>query len=301
MPDATVGVPREPTRTSKRARAEDAPPGLDPVAEPAPRGRAIDDALFFSRTRNLLAGLMGCTSDCAGRALAGAAVHFGLSQRRIAENVLELMQSAEGLRDPLMVMLAVATASRVDRVRAFESLWDEHGAMCYTLAFAIVGEQRLAEDVTRSVFLAWWRIGEPFGDSAVEGLRLLRSTRREAIVTARKERTTASRPNRVRWTIGSDRPVEAGAHQMRFDPATTADLSHRQQEVLRLAYFGAYTQRHIAQITGASVDEVKATLLAAVRKLAELRRLRADSPSPRDSDWTAPAGDPADDPLSPVT
>jgi DNA-directed RNA polymerase specialized sigma24 family protein len=68
---------------------------------------------------------------------------------------------------------------------------------------------------------------------------------------------------------------------------TMASLSDGQEAVLRLAYFGGYTQSDIARITGLSVEEVKATMLAAMRKLADVARLRAGLPHIRRGDGTA--------------
>ena len=72
---------------------------------------------------------------------------------------MDLMATADGAGEPLMLLLAAATAQPHDRVRALEILWDERGAACYALAVAILGKDQLAADVVRSVFLTVWQDG----------------------------------------------------------------------------------------------------------------------------------------------
>ncbi len=77
--------------------------------------------------------------------------------------------------------------------------------------------------------------------------------------------------------IGSRGPTGstlADARRVGLDVASMANLGDSQQQIIRLAYFGGHTQRQIARVTGVSVEEVRATMLAAMRKLADARRFR---------------------------
>jgi RNA polymerase sigma factor (sigma-70 family) len=49
--------------------------------------------------------------------------------------------------------------------------------------------------------------------------------------------------------------------------ATLAELPEVQRHVLALAYFGGYTQREIAQLTGVPLGTVKTRTFAAMRRL----------------------------------
>jgi DNA-directed RNA polymerase specialized sigma24 family protein len=275
MSDATPGAPQAAAQSSPREQVDDARSNRPPAAEaPVPLERALEDRLLFSRAEGLLAGLMGCTPSTAGRALLVAGEHLGLSPRGAAESLLELMATAEGHREPLLLLLAAATAQPRDRKLAIETLWDKHGAACYALAVAILSEEQLAEAVIRSVFLAVWRNEALLGNAAEERASLLRATRREAIVTIRDERAAAGG---VKVGVGpaqSHGATRVDVPPEHLDAATIGSLSGDQDQIMRLAYFGGYTQRQIAQITGSSLTKVKAAMLVAMRNLAEQRRLR---------------------------
>jgi DNA-directed RNA polymerase specialized sigma24 family protein len=275
MSDAAPGALQAAAQSPPREQVANARNNPPPVGEPpVPLERALEDRLLFSRAEGLLAGLMGCTPSTAGRALLAAGEHLGLSPRGAAESLLELMATAEGQREPLLLLLAAATAQPRDRKLAIETLWEEHGAACYALAVAILSEEQLAGAVIRSVFLTVSRNEMLFGNVAAQRASLLRATRREAIVTIRDERAAAGG---VKVGVGpaeSHGATRVDVPPVHLDAATIGSLSGDQDQIVRLAYFGGYTQRQIAQITGSSLKEVKAGMLAALRNLAEERRRR---------------------------
>ena len=45
---------------------------------------------------------------------------------------------------------------------AFEIVYDRHGGAAYSLAYRIVGDRGVAEDVTQEAFLSVWRSGARF-------------------------------------------------------------------------------------------------------------------------------------------
>jgi len=71
---------------------------------------------------------------------------------------------------------------------AFEIVYDRHGGAAYSLAYRIVGDRLVAEDVTQEAFLSVWRSGARF-DRARGSVRtwLLGVVRNRAIDVLRRE------------------------------------------------------------------------------------------------------------------
>src|SRR5688572_22695738 len=70
---------------------------------------------------------------------------------------------------------------------AFEVFYDRHGGAAYSLAYRIVGERTLAEEVTQEAFFSIWRSGARF-DRARGSVRswLLTVVRNRAIDALRR-------------------------------------------------------------------------------------------------------------------
>src|SRR4051794_21147026 len=73
---------------------------------------------------------------------------------------------------------------------AFEILYDRHGGAAYSLAYRIVGDRAVAEEVTQEAFLSAWRSGARY-DRARGSVRtwLLGVVRNRAIDVLRREAT----------------------------------------------------------------------------------------------------------------
>ena len=71
---------------------------------------------------------------------------------------------------------------------AFEIVYDRHGGAAYSLAYRIVGDRLVAEEVTQEAFLSVWRSGARF-DRARGSVRtwLLGVVRNRAIDVLRRE------------------------------------------------------------------------------------------------------------------
>ncbi len=163
---------------------------------------------------------------------------------------------------------------------ALAELYARYGRIVFSLARRIIVDTGLAEDVAQEVFLALWRDPGKFDpDRGAFGTWLLSLTHHRSVDTVRREEAVRRRRARA---------VQQGESQALTDaPLPVADeaiggvrrdrvrkalgsLPAPQREALTLAYFGGYTQREVAAITGTPLGTVK------TRMLAGMRRLRGD-------------------------
>jgi len=157
---------------------------------------------------------------------------------------------------------------------ALDALYTKYGRASYSLALRILGDADFAQDVVQEVFLAVWKDAGRFDASkAAFSTWLLSMTHHKAVDAVRREenlrkRRTSNEALTYReleapyvddevWTILRQERVR-GAMQT---------LPAPQREALALAYFGGYTQREIAGLTGIPLGTVKTRMLAGMRKL----------------------------------
>ncbi len=192
-----------------------------------------------------------------------------------------------------------AAAEREDRARddrelvaricqgdggALEALYARYGRACYSLARRVLADDQFAQDCVQEVFLTVWRDASRF-DATRGGFSswLLSMTHHKAVDTVRREELRRRRN-------GTDDPLETresdrpGVHDevwttLRGERVRAAlrTLPEAQREALTLAYFGGYTQREIAGLTGTPLGTVK------TRMLTGMRRLRGSLDGLRDS------------------
>jgi RNA polymerase sigma-70 factor (ECF subfamily) len=159
---------------------------------------------------------------------------------------------------------------------AMEALYDRYGRACFALARRILDDAQLAEDVVQQVFLALWQ-GSGYDPSrGAVSTWLLSVTHHKAVDSVRRE------SNRRKRLAGEQVLVETAALGPGPDDEAWASLRAErtrdglrglppeQREVLLLAYYGGYTQREIAEMTGLPLGTVKSRTLTAMRKLREV-------------------------------
>jgi RNA polymerase sigma-70 factor (ECF subfamily) len=158
---------------------------------------------------------------------------------------------------------------------AFEVVYDRHGGAAYSLAYRIVGDRLVAEDVTQEAFLSVWRSGARF-DRTRGSVRtwLLGVVRNRAIDVLRRESGRAP-------TVSLE--LEAVPEQeSRFEPTDTealrretsrevrgalAHLPEDQVQVVQLAYFGGLSHTEIAEVLGMPLGTVKGRMRLAMEKM----------------------------------
>ena len=196
-----------------------------------------------------------------------------------------------------------ADAELLSRIRAgdrtaVEDLYERFRRPAFALARRILVDESLAEDVLQEVFLSVWR--DPTAYDRARGSVaswLLAVVHHKAVDAVRREESQRRRQNLAEEDFALD---EAGAARDVEEEAWTrvvADqvrtamgvLSPPQREALTLAYYGGYTQREVAALTGAPLGTVKTRMLKGMRRLKEEL---GTSPGAGAIDDVRPAGEP---------
>jgi RNA polymerase sigma-70 factor (ECF subfamily) len=162
------------------------------------------------------------------------------------------------------------------QIEAFEIFYDRHAGAVYSLAHRIVGDRRLAEDVTQEAFLSIWR-SESGYDAARGSVRTwtLGIVRNRAIDAIRRNNRgrvppldlsggelvegKASDADTAQEAIGRDtaRRLRGAVRQLPADQA----------RVIELAYFGGFSQDEIARMLEVPLGTVKGRTRLALEKI----------------------------------
>ncbi|WP_204261200.1 sigma-70 family RNA polymerase sigma factor [Blastococcus saxobsidens] len=168
---------------------------------------------------------------------------------------------------------------------AVDDLYDRFRRPAFALARRILADDGLAEDVLQDVFLGVWR--DPSGYDGARGSFaswLLAVVHHKAVDAVRREESQRRRQSRAEDAAVLEAPVatrdveDDAWSRVVADQVRTAlgVLPTPQREALTLAYYGGYTQREVAALTGTPLGTVKTRMLAGMRRLkAELGGLSA--------------------------
>ncbi|MGE3287407.1 MAG: sigma-70 family RNA polymerase sigma factor [Pseudonocardia sp.] len=177
---------------------------------------------------------------------------------------------------------------------ALAELYDRWGGRAYSLARRICADETLAEDVVQEAFVAVWREPGRFDPQRGRfGTWLLTLVHHKAVDAVRRESTANRRAAQVTEDPDAAGSV-AGAEQLALDAVAAGQvrdalgrLTSQQRQALGLAYYGGYTQREIAAMTGVAVGTVKSRMFAGLRRM---RELLGPSLGPARADADGPGG-----------
>jgi RNA polymerase sigma-70 factor (ECF subfamily) len=176
-----------------------------------------------------------------------------------------------------------ADAALVRRIRAgdrdaIDELYERFRRPAFALARRILADDTLAEDVLQDVFLTVWRDPAAFDSGrGTFSSWLLAMVHHKAVDAVRREESQRRRQGRAGDELALEVPMAARDVE---DEAWTRVVSAQvrvalgvlpapQREALTLAYYGGYTQREVAALTGAPLGTVKTRMLAGMRRLKD--------------------------------
>jgi RNA polymerase sigma-70 factor (ECF subfamily) len=160
--------------------------------------------------------------------------------------------------------------------RGVELLYDRYGSVAYALAYRLVRERGLAEDVVQEAFLSIWRLGATYdARKGVVRSWLLTIVHHRAIDQLRTMRAKRSADTAIDEALpipareDTWREVSQGLDRERIRVAL-ATLPPEQRQVVDLAYFDGLTHSEIAARTGIPLGTVKGRMRLALEKLRDL-------------------------------
>ena len=182
-------------------------------------------------------------------------------------------------------MTHLVDRSNTAAVTSFADLLGQYTARAWSLARRIVGDDKLAEDVVQEAFLAYWRNPAAYdGTRGTFGSWFLALVHHKAVDAVRREEAHRRRADAAALLAGNEtvqdvaETVADRITDLRVRSAL-GGLSEVQREALVLAYWGGYTQREIAQRTGAPLGTVKTRMLAGMRRLQDGLRTSVAPPA----------------------
>lgn len=162
---------------------------------------------------------------------------------------------------------------------ALGELYDRFGRPAYSLARRICADDGLAEDVVQEAFLAFWRDPSKFDVAKGRfGTWLLTLVHHKSVDAVRREsairrRTVPAADDGEEWSA----PPGPGADEAAIGSLVAGQvrdalgrLPTEQRQVLALAYYGGYTQREVAALTGVPLGTVKSRMFTGIARLRSL-------------------------------
>src|SRR5436309_3173753 len=158
--------------------------------------------------------------------------------------------------------------------RAFEAVYDRHGGAAFSVAYRMVGNRSVAEDIVQEAFLSIWRSRLRYrrerGSVRTWVLGIVHHRGIDALrrnLVHERRRTTAEgleeqQEAPERTDVEAARRDEARAVRRALD-----ELPDGQGQVIELAYFGGFTHTQIAEMLGMPVGTVKGRMRLGLEKL----------------------------------
>lgn len=182
--------------------------------------------------------------------------------------------SDAGTSTPLMVTnerdaeLAAGVASR-DRT-SLEVAFKEHGAAVKGVAWRVLKDETLAEDIVQETFVTFWDKPEKY-DAERGTLRtfLLTIAHRKSVDVVRSEVARSRREERPPDPVHIDVEEEVWARDLSETVRNALmDLAEGEREAIALAYYGGLSYVEVAERLGLPEGTVKSRIRAGMKKLS---------------------------------
>ena len=152
-------------------------------------------------------------------------------------------------------------------------LYDQFGSYVYGLAARVIGDRRVAEDVTQDVFLSLWERPDAFSPDRGR-LRTFVGmlAHRRAIDYVRREearRRRAARDAAARLPVPDVDEMAMALVTAERVRAEVERLPSEQREAIELAYFGGRTYRQVADELGIPEGTAKSRMRLGLRRIAD--------------------------------
>ena len=158
--------------------------------------------------------------------------------------------------------------------RAFEAVYDRHGGAAFSLAYRMVANRTVAEDVVQEAFMSIWRSRLRYDQERgsvrtwVLGIvhhRTIDVLRRN-LVHDRRRTSDDGLEERHETPERTDVEV-ARRDEARTVRAAIETLPDEQTKVIEMAYFGGFTHVQIAEMLGEPVGTIKGRMRLGLEKL----------------------------------
>ncbi len=159
---------------------------------------------------------------------------------------------------------------------ALVTLYDRYGRLVYSLAYQVLQDHQLAEEVTQDVFTRVWQAATSFDPKKSRFTTWLTSiTRNRAIDILRRRRVRGlTGPGEAELNTAITRADERLSPEYHLEALAVREalrqLPPDQRQVIELAYFNGMTQREIAEHLNIPLGTVKTRMRLAMMKLRHL-------------------------------
>jgi RNA polymerase sigma-70 factor (ECF subfamily) len=158
--------------------------------------------------------------------------------------------------------------------RAFELIYDRHGGAAFSLAYRMVGNRVLAEDIVQEAFLSIWRSRMRY-DRSRGSVRtwVLGIVHNRAIDALRRGSTHERKQEPLdgveeRHEAPERTDVEAARREEARSVRTALEtLPDDQRRTIELAYFAGFTHSQIAELLDQPIGTVKGRMRLGLDKL----------------------------------
>jgi RNA polymerase sigma factor (sigma-70 family) len=160
--------------------------------------------------------------------------------------------------------------------QAFRELFGRYAEVANALAFRLVRQAQVAEEIVQEAFLAVWRNPDRY-DSAKGSVRswlmgtvhhrAVDAVRREQAQRRRAEQAAGLGPGIVEDPVDDVLAAIDLPRERRLVRSALGELPEEQREVIQRMYFDGLSQSQIAERTGIPLGTVKSRTLLAMRRL----------------------------------
>ncbi len=170
---------------------------------------------------------------------------------------------------------ALIEALQQKRIDALEELYERHHRTALAVAYRVLEDRNLAEDVIQEAFLAVWRQSDTFKHERGAARSWLLSIVRHRAIDVTRGRSFARERISLDQIVYEPRypdtwqQVSRGLEQEHIRKAV-GELPTEQRDTIMMAYFGGHTQQEIAKQTGVPLGTVKGRMRLGMKKLRAL-------------------------------